>query len=299
MVTRISQRLDEHKVVLDSVTAGLGTVSTNLASVQAQVTAKFTEIEAKAKEEKRDFDTRLADLQKALAASTLAPPATTAAQSAAIAAASGSPASSSAHRRTQPRSTSQPPPRSTPPSASTGKKVLAFGFPRELPRKALLDHWNTILAKVPSSVNTGGSKFEGSGGKGYSIFFPSVSDALAFNRWARDNNTEWTGPRDSDTPVTIKYRILSSPEDSARGRLLSPVWEWLSKNLATSPAHKTDMYIMTNTRKGFIAVATDCDQWTVATISCEDNGNDTLKLDDSTIQHFAFDRKALARAAGQ
>jgi hypothetical protein len=296
MVTRIAERLDEHKVVLDSVTAGLGTVSTNLASVQAQVTAKFTEIEAKATEEKRDFDKRLADLQKALSASTLAPTPTTAAT---LAAASCSSASGSARNRPQPRPASQPAPRATPTSGSTGKKVLAFGFPRELPRKALIDHWSTILAKVPSSINTGGSKFEGGGGKGYSIFFPSVSDALAFNRWARDNDTAWTGPRDSDTPVTIKYRILSSPEDAARGRILSPVWEWLSKNLSTSPAHKADMYIMTNTRKGFIAIATECDQWTVATISREDSGNDTLQFDDSTVQHFSFDRTALARAVGQ
>jgi hypothetical protein len=90
--------------------------------------------------------------------------------------------------------------------------------------------------------------------------------------------------------------VLSPPEDNARGRLLSPIFDWLDKNLSSSPAATPDMFIKTNTRKVCIFIATEDDQWLVASLA-PDTG-DAITFHVETLAHFSFDGDSLARHVG-
>jgi hypothetical protein len=297
MIAKISDRLDTQGTAITNLSDGF-------TSMQRQVTAKFEEITNKAQTEKDLFDAKIAELQASLAASSISVPAAASSSSAAAPPTSSAPASLGRPGRAG----GDPPPvaaaararRPSPPISATianrptTRTVIAFGFPRILPRAALQAHFDDIAAAAPDHFRLNSVVFRGNGGKGYSLDFNDASLAAAFIRWTRDNDTDWEGPRDGDEPIKIKFRLISSPEDSARGRRLSPLYEWLSTNLPDSSAYKVDMRVRANTRKGIISVENDMDCWVIAAIP-PDGG--PLHFDPDSLTFFGFSEAALSSAA--
>jgi hypothetical protein len=68
-----------------------------------------------------------------------------------------------------------------------GKLVLVSGFPREVPRRTLYNHWLRICSKAPAGTFDE-EQFRGGNGKTYTMFFFTGRSAANFTRWANDQN---------------------------------------------------------------------------------------------------------------
>jgi uncharacterized coiled-coil protein SlyX len=306
MLTRLDTRVTHQGGAI----SGLSDAVATLAHRQEHFATQLNDIRNKADTEKKELDEKMAKLKALVQSAPSAPTTCTSSSATAF-----SPASA-------PSGSKQSPPhdawaaaaarrhgggggaaddttraRSLPPFGKTtshmrARTIIAFGFTRVLPRPALLAHFDSVLKAMPDKFRLNRDMFRGGGGKGYSLEITDVAEGAAFIRWISDNPVIWQGPRADDEPLNIRFRLLSSPEDSARGRRLAPIHDWLTKHLEDSCNYDQTMKIKTNTRKGRIAVETEHDSFVIATIV-----NDELVFDQTSLQYFGFSFKDLAAAA--
>ena len=195
------------------------------------------------------------------------------------------------------RHSSSPPSRSTAARSTTASsssaatdadcKLIALGFPRTLPRPALLGWWEEVRTQVPLDIQCKGS-FQGGTGKAFSVVFPSKADARAFTAFVSTNRTVfcWTSPRADETPYTINFRADRSIEEKDRGRALAAAWRILSPQVKDSSKFDPSvMKFVTDTRRGTIAVATGKDMWDLVKLSGDD-GKFTISTFDDSFNFF-------------
>ncbi len=163
---------------------------------------KFIEISAEFKNYKDEVNAKFA----AIAPTTSAWPAAAARKPALRAApGAGSPSASSYYTTAAAPAAMKTPPWATPPQTSAaefGSTIFALGFPRKLPRLALMAFWEEeVVAKVPGHLISG-AKFQGGPAKHFSVQFPSREAARLLTATVNDRSltTEcrWTAPLETD-----------------------------------------------------------------------------------------------------
>ncbi len=164
------------------------------------------------------------------------------------------------------------PPWASPAQTSTtefGSRVFAMGFPRKLPRLALMAFWDEeVVAKVPGHLISG-AKFQGGPAKHFSVAFPSREAARLFTAAVNDRTltTEcrWISPREDDGGLSagISFRVERTVAVRDRGRVLSKSWALLQPLVSLSRAWKPGMKLTTDTARGTIAIvaAKGRDMW--------------------------------------
>jgi hypothetical protein len=183
------------------------------------------------------------------------------------------------------------PPWASTPSAGTvefGRKVFALGFPRKIPRTALMAVWDGVKAKMPAHL-TVETKFQGGHGKTFGVVFPSREAARLFTATVRDatlsSECRWVSPREGEGSSLISFRLERTIAERDRGRALSKSWTLLSPLVRWSPAWKVGMKLITDTTRGTIAIATGDDMWEL--IELKPDGSDfTVIAFEANLQYF-------------
>jgi hypothetical protein len=293
-LNRIDARLNGQGQAIATLTEGFTTM-------QIKVSEKFAEMDKRAEEEKQALEQKLADFKKSLYPNSATPYSqktgdTLAASGRASSAAGPSPNAPLAATRSTHRASSLPPPaRPTRTSPAPTRTIIAFGFGRAVPRAALLAHYTEVLKQLPDHLapDFDLTMFRGNGGKGYSIEISNVPAATAFVRFLTQNPIPWQGPRAGDAQIPIKFRLLPSPENAARGKMLAPIYAHLENHLPQATGFTTDMVIRANPKKGRIGVETAADMWVIASVG--DDGN--LVFHDEGIQALGLNRDELLKCA--
>jgi hypothetical protein len=181
---------------------------------------------------------------------------------------------------------------SSPSADEAGRKIIAIGFPRTLPRPALLGWWEAVRSQLPHDIQSKGT-FQGGTGKAFSVVFPCRDDARAFTTSISTNQTlfHWTSPRKDEQPFPINFKTERTIEEKDRGRALSGAWLLLSPLIKDSKAFvKGQMKFVTDPRRGTIAVATGLDMWLLVQLKAN---NDTFSITtiDESFAFFGIDDK--------
>ncbi len=142
--------------------------------------------------------------------------------------------------------------------------MFALGFPRKLPRPALVAFWDEVKAKVPGHL-TGEARFQGGHGSSFGIVFPSREAARLFTATVRDSalTTEcrWASTREGEGSSLISFRVEPTLADRDRGRALSKAWTLVAPLVELSPAWREGMKILTDTSRDTLSIATGNDMW--------------------------------------
>ena len=181
---------------------------------------------------------------------------------------------------------------SSPSADEAGRKIIAIGFPRTLPRPALIGWWETVRLRLPLDIQCKGT-FQGGTGKAFSVVFPCRDDARAFTTHISTNQTlfNWTSPRKDEQPFPINFKTERTIEEKDRGRALSGAWLLLSPLIKDSKAFDKDqMKFVTDPRRGTIAVATGLDMWTLVQLRAN-NDSFSITTDPKSFAFFGIDEK--------
>jgi hypothetical protein len=300
MLTKLQGRVDHQG-------SSISILTSTVTSMQDSFTKKLDEIEEKAAKEKHEIDNKLAKLQ-ALVTSTAS--AATSNRAAPVSGGCASSASALAPRfppvHADPHAASgsspgpRPRPASQPPAVARDTndyhKVLVIGFPRLLPKAALKNHYDRIMAAFAHSAEGNATGvFFGNTGTMYSIGFPTGRDVGTFLRWFRENRRtiRWKDPRaaaqhgdnpDDDVCFTdIVIKVPSPPEVRARGKRLSPYHKFLEAKLPLTPG----MSLKTRPDKGTVCIETPDDLWTMFRIDPNDPET-KIQIDEQALLHFGF-----------
>ena len=231
---------------------------------------------------KREVDARFAKL--VISPTPAAAPKTPPGASSSGGASSGGPPASSTTRS----STAGSPLASSPSAVEADRKLIALGFPRTLPRPALLGWWEVVRLQLPLDVQSKAT-FQGGTGKSFSVVFPCRADARAFTSFISINKIlfHWTSPR-GEAPFPVSFKAERSVEEKNRGRALAEAWKILSPLINDSAAFdKGQMKFTTDPRRGTIAVATGLDMWDLVQLKFN---NDTYSIttDDASFAFFGI-----------
>jgi hypothetical protein len=188
------------------------------------------------------------------------------------------------------------------PINSPSMKVIALGFPRRLPRQALLAHWEAVAVGMPQDIKQGTTPNAGNA-KAYSITFADTQSINKFMNYMRDNpdKAEWTDPRDGATRINIAFKRERPLADRDRGKALSPAWEFTQQRVTQSTKYAPEMRIVTDTRRGTISAATSRDMWELFRLDATADGY-ALHADNSNLEHFGIaeaEFEHLLRGAGR
>jgi hypothetical protein len=179
----------------------------------------------------------------------------------------GSSAASSYYSSAAAPAAQKTPPWASPAAAGSvefGRKVFALGFPRKLPRLALMDFWEEVKAKVPGHL-VSEAKFQGGHAKTFGVVFPTREAARLFTTTVRDSalttENRWVSPRVGEGSSVITFRMERTIAERDRGRALSKSWSLLEPLVRLSSAWKSGMKLITDTARGSIAIVTGKDMW--------------------------------------
>jgi hypothetical protein len=171
-----------------------------------------------------------------------------------------------------------------------GRKVIVLGFPRLLPRPALVAWWETARIQISHDIQIKGT-FQGGAGKTFTVVFPTRSDARAFTTHISTNQTkfQWTSPRPGEGDFAINFRTERTVLEQERGQALSGAWKLLSKLVRESTAFTVGMKFTTDTRRGFIAVTTDggTDMFVLLNLKAT-GGSYSITTVDESFAHFGL-----------
>jgi hypothetical protein len=195
-------------------------------------------------------------------------------------------------------SAAAPPAQKTPPWAAPaqsssdefGRKVFAMGFPRKLPRLALMAFWDEVKAKMPTHLVLE-AKFTGGPAKHFGVVFPSRDAARLFTTTVSDisRTTEcrWVSPREGEGSSAISFRVERTIAERDRGRVLSKAWSLISPLVKTTNAWKAGMKLTTDSARGTIAVvsAMGADMWELVELKADGDGYAVLAF-EANLAHF-------------
>ena len=200
-------------------------------------------------------------------------------------ASSGGPSSTTPLRSTAAGSV----PEASAPADEVGRKVIAIGFPRTLPRPALLSWWEEQRLRLPLDMQSKGT-FQGGTGKAFSVTFPTRADARAFTSEISAGKFEflWDSPRAEEKPYIINFKTERTVEEKDRGRALSGAWRILDPLIRDSAKFdSSSMKFTTDPRRGSIAVATGKDMWDLVQLKSV-AGVLTITTDDTNLKYFGI-----------
>jgi hypothetical protein len=271
-------------------------VAASVAALDAKVGDQISGLDSKLDAYKQEVDAKFA----ALAASPAAPvashlragrwqapgPSTAAAASGTAPASYYAPAAGPAAHRPPPWTSSSP--AAQPGLHEFGSKVFALGFPRRLPRTALMTFWDDVRGKLPGHF-TAEAKFQGGHGKSFGVGFPTREAARLFVSAVRDfdlpGGFKWASPREGEGTSMISFRIERTVAEGNRGRALSKSWELVAPLVKACPAWKAGMKLITDSSRGTIAIATGRDMWDLVELRPAGDGY-TVHTDDSNLLLF-------------
>jgi hypothetical protein len=186
------------------------------------------------------------------------------------------------------KSTGPRPATSTP--AEFGRKVIAVGFPRLLPRPALVAWWEEARKAVPALVGDKGT-FQGGMGKSFMVVFPTRDDARAFTSAISTSKAEfvWRPVRAAGEPSPINFKTERTIEERQRGQALSNAWKILSPLVKESSVFNGHMKFITDSRRGCIAVSTGggTDMWVLVNLVAT-NGLFSITTEDESFKYFGI-----------
>ena len=283
MVVGIQLDLTAHNQQFSHLDSKITQIETNL----------DTKMDAKFEAFKTEVNLRLENLS--LASSSAAPAATTSTQGSGLAkppwrnstggASSGGPSSTTPLRSTAAGSVTD----TSAPADEGGRKVIAIGFPRTLPRPAVLGWWEEHRLQLPLDIQSKGT-FQGGTGKAFSVTFPTRADARKFTSAISDGKLEflWDSPRAEEKPYIINFKTERTLEEKNRGRALSGAWKILDPLIRDSAKFdSSSMRFTTDPRRGCIAVATGKDMWDLVQLKTVD-GVLTITTDDTNLVYFGI-----------
>jgi hypothetical protein len=174
-------------------------------------------------------------------------------------------------------------------AAEFGRKVIAIGFPRTLPKPALQGWWEDARLQLPLDIQSKGT-FQGGTGKAFSVVFPSRADARSFTSAISSGkvNFLWTSPRKDEKPYPINFKTERTVEEKDRGRALSGAWQLLSPLIHDSANFDPDkMKFTTDPRRGAISVATGLDMWDLVQLKST-AGTYSITTNDESFSFFGI-----------
>jgi uncharacterized coiled-coil protein SlyX len=300
LMRMLDDRFNKLETRMDSQGASITALSSGMAAMQQTFTGKLQEQDAKMEAERTQFQTNMdkltQDLDKLRTAHLSA--ASASQTEATLPASSWAAAASQRHHGGARQAGAASRARSAPTIArlSDKHKVLVIGFPRVLPKAALLSHHEKVMKHFteadPSNVVP---TFFGNTGTMYSVGFDNGRDLGIFMRWFRTNRRicRWKDPRadpkqdDDHFLHDIIYKTPSSPEDRARGQALAPYHRFLAGHLHTSPIYTEKTTHRTRPDKGTVAIETEVDMWVPFSVPLEDRNNEVV-IDAAVLKVFGF-----------
>jgi hypothetical protein len=199
----------------------------------------------------------------------------------------GAPATAAASAEFIPRPVVRPVPAAAGAASEFGRKIIARGFPRPLPRNALVTWWTWASGFVSHELHSKGT-FQGGNGSAFSVVFPSREDARLFTAALNDRKDEllWASPRQGEGSFKINFKAEKSVDDANRGKAMAGAWRVLSPLIRESPAFGPDMKFQTDTKKGVIAVSTPLDMWPLLRLEPSPTGYNVV-INDTNLKHLA------------
>jgi hypothetical protein len=252
---------------------------------------RYDEISTEFKNFKVEVDAKFAAITAPAAAGPAAAPRRPAPPWAAPVA--GSPPTSSYYTSAAAPSAQKTPPWAAPAQSSSdefGRKVFAMGFPRKLPRLALIAFWDEVKAKMPTHL-VHEAKFTGGPAKHFGVVFPSREAARLFTTTvsdiARTTECRWVSPREGEGSSAISFRVERTIAERDRGRVLSKSWTLLSPLVRLTNAWKAGMKLTTDSARGTIAVvsALGADMWELVELKADGDGYAVLAF-EANLAHF-------------
>jgi hypothetical protein len=271
MLSKLQGRVDHQGT-------SISTLTSTVSNMQSSFSAQLAAIHQKAADEKHEIDGKIEQLKKLIA--TPAPLPTTSASPLAFPpaiACAGVAFGHSSAAAAAPCSAAPPPraARSTSAPANSRNrddndqfKLLALGFPRDIPRTAHINFYNSIV-ELSGNLLTDTTCLAGNG-KAHSILFNTAADKRAFLQWYRNNKhtIRWTDPRNKED-IEIYYKDLKDPAEAARGKALSPYYALVEKHMKMPNAAKWFPQVadlIADTKKGRLMLRTELDLWIFANI---------------------------------
>jgi hypothetical protein len=271
MLSKLQGRVDHHG-------ASISTLTSTVTSMQSSFSGQLANIQQKAADEKKEIDGKLAQLQKMLATPASLPTASASQMTSPKAIACAAAASGiSADVVAAPSSAAQPSRATRSTSAPAGSrsrgdndqfKILALGFPRDIPRTAHIKFYDSIV-ELSGTLLKNTTCLAGNG-KAHSILFNTAAEKRAFMQWYRNNKHTigWIDPRTKEN-AAIYYKDLKEPAEAARGKALSPYYALVEKHMKMPSAAKwfpEAADLIADTRKGRLMIRTELDLWIFANI---------------------------------
>jgi hypothetical protein len=172
-----------------------------------------------------------------------------------------------------------------------GRKVIVVGFPRTLPRPALVAWWEEFRCIVPKQYYDKGT-FQGGHGKVFSVAFPTRADARMFTSAVAtsQHNFQWVSPRVNEGSFKINFKTEKTVAERARGQALSGAWKIVSPLILRSSAFVDGMKFTTDPRRGSIAVATGNDMYELVQLK-HSGGVFSIVTHDENLLHFGISRE--------
>jgi hypothetical protein len=270
MSTGIDKRFDSFEARFEGTDRKIVAVSTEFKAFQAEVNAKFAALNL------------AASAGTEVIAKKVTPPWHNTAAGSSSAAAPSAAAAAPAARQPAPQAH-----QATASPSEVGRKVYALGFPRKLPRPALLAFWDEVKAKMPLHL-VADAKFQGGHGKSFGVVFPSRDAARLFSASFKENQSadcKWSSPRDGEGTSPISFRVERTITERDRGRALSKSWTLLSPLVRLSKAWKPGMKLVTDPGRGTIAIATGLDMWELIELKPVGDGFSIIAFEDN-LKHF-------------
>jgi hypothetical protein len=295
----VTASLTEQGTKFSSLSQAVTGMQATMVQFQKDTKEEMTKIEGKIKENTDALQRQIDEINAGMARLASSSLTSAAGSGAAASSAPSWPAPAASGSRARSRATPPTPTASRSPDKTHNKndtKIIVIGFPRALPKAALLSHFERVMKAFVDAGN-GNTKptFYGNAGTMYSIGFGTGRDLGTFMRWYRLNRrlVRWRDPRadpkdDSEEHFKdIIFKSPSSPEERARGKNLAPYHQFLEKFLKDSPKHCDKMLFRTRPDKGTISIETDADLWTPFHIDITDATN-TVILNTDVLQVFGF-----------
>jgi hypothetical protein len=299
---KIIQMLSNLQGRVDHQGTSLSKLTDTVAGMQTSFSAQLASLQTKAANEKKEIDEKLAQLQNMVASTSTDPTAPAASSQypparACEGAASGNYAAAvaaaaittgAAARPAFPQRASRP--SSAPASSRTRAnsdqyKILALGFPRDIPRNAHINFYNSIVQLCGNLLDN--TTCLAGNGKAHSIKFDSADDKRAFMKSYRNHkdSIRRVDPRNEES-IEIYFKDIKEPEAATKGKALSPYYGLVERHMGKENAAKwfpPGADLIPDTKKGRLMLRTDNDLWILATIK-----NEKVEPDTDVFQSFGI-----------
>ena len=291
---------------VEGLSSAMSELRVNLDQHKHTANKRMDDMEKLVKAQHREFENELKVLRASpqpppwRAAATAFPPAVVSAAAAADAGPSSSsaaPSSSAAAPRgpaARRRQGSAPPPAATPsstssPTTSSRSKVLALGFPRRLPRPALVAHWASVRRALPDDI-TENTHISAGSATMYSVTFPSPLHASKFLQLVRTlpkDATAWEDPRNPDETRSINFKADKTPQQQVHGRAFAPFYLKVKEFLSKASNFKEGMGLQVDTARGTLQVISRHDLWELAQVELI-NDITAINLNKGNLDYFSI-----------